>query len=72
LSTNREATFGKIQSKSMEREQQRELLVRLKPVRARISVRKELWPEFAEDIPTDRVVGTVIKWVRKHHRIRVD
>jgi hypothetical protein len=38
----------------------------------RISVLKELWPEFAESIPTDGVIGTVTRWVRRYDCIRVD
>jgi hypothetical protein len=56
----------------MERVEKLELLVGLKPGPWRLSVRKELWPDFAESHPHPRVFGKVTRWIRKHDRIRVE
>jgi hypothetical protein len=56
----------------MERADKLELLVGLKPGPWRLSVAKELWPDFAESYPNPRVFGKVTRWVREHDLIRVE
>jgi hypothetical protein len=56
----------------MERAEKLELVFSLKPGPWRLSVKKELWPDFAQSHPHPRVFGKFTRWVKKPDRIRVD